>query len=121
MKTSLALIAILLIPISAVRAGQTKTAGAAAEPSVQEIIRRFATAESQNKTARSNYTFTQDFDIKTIGIGGQVSGEMHRVSDIVLDNHGNRFEKITYSPSSTLTELSITPEDMQDLAGVQPF
>jgi hypothetical protein len=43
------------------------------------------------------------------------------VSEIVYDNHSNRIEKITYFPASTLRELQITPEDMQDLAGVQPF
>jgi hypothetical protein len=33
----------------------------------------------------------------------------------------NRFEKITFFPPPTLTELQITNEDMQDLAGVQRF
>src|SRR5215471_20926310 len=100
--------------------GQKQTAQAP-QLSTQEIIRRFAAAESENKVARNNYTFTQDFDIRTIGIGGQVTGEFRRVSDIVYDDRGARVERITYNPVSTLTEISISPEDMKDLAGVQPF
>ena len=92
-----------------------------APPGMDEIIRKFASAESRNKKARNNYTYTQDFDIKTLGIGGYITGEFHRVSDIVYDDRGNRVEKITFFPQPTLTELVITKEDMDDLAGVQPF
>jgi hypothetical protein len=88
---------------------------------IDEIIHKFAGAESRNRTARNNYTYTQDFDIKTIGIGGYITGEFHRVSDIVYDDRGNRVEKITFFPQPSLKELIITKEDMDDLAGVQPF
>lgn len=91
------------------------------QPPVAEIIKRFAEAESQNKIARNNYTFTQDFDLLTLGEAGSFTGRFHRVSDIVFDDRGNRFEKITFFPPPTLTDLQITSEDMQDLAGVQPF
>src|SRR6185503_14516790 len=91
------------------------------QPPVAEIIKRFAEAESQNKVARNNYTFTQDFDLMTLGEAGSFTGRFRRVSDIVFDDRGNRFEKITFFPPSTLTDLQITSEDMQDLAGVQPF
>jgi len=88
---------------------------------IEEVIRRFAEAEAQNKAARNNYTFTQDFDVLTIGEAGSVTGRFHRISDIVFDDRGNRFEKITFFPPSTLTTLNISNEDMQDLASVQPF
>ncbi|PYT04987.1 MAG: hypothetical protein DMF60_13490, partial [Acidobacteria bacterium] len=92
-----------------------------APPSIPEVIRRFAEAESQNRIARNNYTFTQDFNLITLGEAGSVTGRFHRVSDIVLDDRGNRIERITFFPPSTLESLQITNEDMQDLAGVQPF
>jgi hypothetical protein len=92
-----------------------------APPAIEEVIRRFAAAESENRIARNNYTFTQDFDLVTLGMAGSVTGRMHRISDIVLDDRGNRIEKITFFPPPTLVELQITQEDMQDLAGVQPF
>jgi hypothetical protein len=90
-------------------------------PPVQEIIHRFADAESKNAAARNNYTFTQDLDIRTIGAAGSITGQFRRTSDIVYDDRGQRIEKITYFPMSTLVELQISQEDLQDLAGVQPF
>ena len=114
------LVLTLIIACSSVSAFQAKSAQSNA-PGIDEVIRRFAEAESQNRAARNNYTFTQDFDVLTIGEAGSVTGRFHRVSDVVFDDRGNRFEKITFFPMPSLTELQITNEDMQDLAGVQPF
>lgn len=86
-----------------------------------EVIRRFAEAESRNMVARNNYTFTQDVDLMTVGEAGSITGRYRRTSDIVYDNLGNRIERITFFPPSTLVALSISREDLQDLAGVQPF
>lgn len=91
------------------------------QPDINEIIRRFAAAESENKAARNNYTFMQDVDIRTVGEAGSITGRFHRISEIVYDDLGNRVEKITFFPISTLKDLSLTTEDMQDLSGVQPF
>jgi hypothetical protein len=87
----------------------------------EEIVRRFTAGETQNKIARNNYTFTQDIDIMTVGMGNSITGRMRRTSEIVFDDRSNRIERITFFPQSTLTEVSLTQEDMQDLAGVQPF
>jgi len=110
----------LIVACSSVSAFQTKSSQDV-QPPIAEIIRRFAEAETQNRIARNNYAFTQDFDVRTIGEAGSVTGRFHRVSDIVFDDRSKRIEKITFFPPSTLTALQITNEDMQDLAGVQPF
>lgn len=110
----------LIVACSSVAAFQTKSPQKV-QPGIDEVIRRFAEAETQNRIARNNYTFTQDFDVRTIGEAGSVTGRFHRVSDIVFDDRSKRIEKITFFPPSTLTALQITTEDMQDLAGVQPF
>lgn len=89
------------------------------QPNVNEIIRRFAAAESLNKAARNNYTFTQDVDAMTIGEAGSITGRFHRISDIVYDDLGNRIEKITFFPAPTMQNF--TKEDIRDLSGVQPF
>ncbi|MFL6212592.1 MAG: LolA family protein [Blastocatellia bacterium] len=99
----------------------TQPAKTTTSPDIAEVIRRFAAAESENKTARNNYTFTQDFDLQSLGAADSITGRFKRVSDIVYDDLGNRVEKITYFPASTLTVMNITQQDMQDLAGVQPF
>lgn len=114
------LVLTLIIACSSASAQQTKPSEKV-QPGIDEVIRRFAAAETENRIARNNYTFTQDFDLKTIGEAGSVTGRFKRVSDIVFDDRSNRIEKITFFPPSTLTSLQITTEDMQDLAGVQPF
>ena len=116
--------AVLLCSLSAIAVQTTHQAsGRASSPQLDtgEVIRRFAAAESENRVARNNYTFTQDFEVLTLGEAGSVTGKFHRVSDIVYDDRGQRVEKITFFPPSTLYELQISDEDMQDLAGVQPF
>lgn len=104
-----------LIPSAAVVAQQP-----ASEPSIEEVIRRFAAAESENKIARNNYTFTQDIEFLTLGEANSITGRFKRTSDIVYDDMGNRIERITYFPLST-AKVDITREDLQDFAGVQPF
>lgn len=99
---------------------QTKSSQNAMPSAIQEVIRRFAAAESENAIARNNYTFTQDIDLVTIGEAGSITGRFHRISDIVYDDRGSRFEKITFFPPST-AEVNLTQQDMQDFAGVQPF
>lgn len=112
---------ILVVACSSVFAFQTKSSQNAQPLAIEEVIRRFTEAETQNKVARNNYTFTQDFDVRTIGEAGSVTGRFHRVSDIVFDDRSNRFEKITFFPPSTLNALNLSNEDMQDLASVQIF
>lgn len=122
MRSRILFLTLSLIPSClSVSAYQTRPLQKAEALSIAEVVRRFAEAESQNRIARNNYTFTQDFDLITLGEAGSVTGRFHRVSDIVLDDRGNRIEKITFFPPSTLTTLQITNEDMQDLSGVQPF
>src|SRR5687767_9595720 len=54
-------------------------------------------------------------------MGGQVVGEYHRVSTFTFDDQGNRYEKINYSPMSTMGHGTVTPEDLDDLGGINPF
>jgi hypothetical protein len=91
------------------------------QPQTDEIIRKFAAAESENKLARSNYLFTQDVDVMTIGEADSITGRYKRVSEITFDNEGNRFEKINYFPPSSLVGVSMSQEDLNDLGGIQPF
>ena len=110
---------ILIIACSSVFAFQTKSSQDV-QPPITEIIRQFAEAETQNKIARNNYMFTQDIDLITFGEAGSATGRFHRVSEIVFDDRSNRIEKITFFPPST-AGVTLTQEDMQDLAGLQPF
>ena len=89
--------------------------------SPEQIIRAFAAKESEFRRALNEYQFKREAVIQTIGMGGQITGEYKRVSRFVFDDSGNRFEKILHFPMSTVKDVSITPEDLEDLGGVQAF
>src|SRR5690242_7462098 len=65
---------------------------------IDEIIQKFAAKETQFRHALNSYAFKRDALIQTLGMGGQVTGEYHRVSDFTFDDAGNRFEKINFFP-----------------------
>jgi nitrogen regulatory protein PII len=94
---------------------------AAASPDVDAIIRAFMAKETEFAKALNNYGFKRDAVVQTIGMGGQVTGEYRRTSQFSFDDRGGRYERISYFPQSTLTEVSFTQEDLEDLGGVQPF
>lgn len=86
------------------------------------IIRTMAAKETEFRRALNNYEFKRDATLHTVAVlGGQVTGEYHRVSRFVFDDAGNRFEKILLFPIPTITEISVTNEDLEDLGGVQAF
>jgi TonB family protein len=94
---------------------------ALSQAQIDAIIAAFAAKETQFRRALNEYAFKRDAVIQEIGMGGQVVGEYHRVSNFTFDDSGTRFEKIGYFPMATLQGLSVTPEDLEDLGGVNPF
>lgn len=87
---------------------------------VQEVINKFAAREAIFKQARNNYTYTQDITVQTLE-GNTVDGEFRQVWDITYDDKGNRLENVTYAPMDTLTRVSMTREDMDDIRNRLPF
>jgi outer membrane lipoprotein-sorting protein len=87
-----------------------------------EIIQKFAAKEAEFSQARENYTYKQTARVQTLDPGGASTGKWETVSDITFNPvDGKRMEHVTYSPVSTLSEVTLTPEDMEDLKSVQPF
>jgi TonB family protein len=89
------------------------------EAEVTRIITAFTTKEAKFRRALNNFSFRRDALLQSLGMGGQITGEFHRVSYFTFDDRGNRYEKITMSPMSTLP--SVTAEDIDDLGGINPF
>src|SRR5215211_7828185 len=84
------------------------------------IVRSFTTKEAEFRRALNSYSFKRDALIQSIGMGGQVIGEYHRVSTFTFDDQGNRYEKISFFPMSTMADV-VTAEDLDDLGGINPF
>lgn len=120
MKTSLLVASLLLCALFAVSvSAQTNGTGGMDPAEVDRIIRTFTAKEAQFRRALNTYSFKRDALVQSIGMGGQVVGEYHRVSTFTFDDQGGRYEKISFFPMSTLPE--ITQEDVDDLGGVNPF
>ena len=98
---------------------QLSTANTLSQAQIDKIIGAFAAKETQFRRALNQYAFKRDALIQVLGMGGQVAGEYHRVSDFTFDDQGNRFEKINFFPMATFA--GVTPEDLEDLGGVNPF
>jgi len=87
--------------------------------SPKAIIAAFLKSEAETRDALNQHTFKRDVVLQTIGPNGAVTGEYIRNSQFLFDDRGNRIERVIYHPSSTIRELRITKEDIQDLAGAQ--
>lgn len=93
---------------------------ALSQPQIDNIISKFTVKETEFRRALNSYAFKRDALVQVLGMGGQVTGEYHRVSEFTFDDAGNRYEKITFFPMSSIGEI-ITAEDLEDLGGVNPF
>src|SRR6185369_141865 len=116
-NTALVLIAMFAVGVTAAL-GQS--VNGADVPNSDRIIQAFTAKEGEFRRALNNYSFKRDALIQSIGMGGQVMGEYHRVSNFTFDDQGNRYEKITFFPMSTMGE-TVTAEDIEDLGGIEPF
>jgi hypothetical protein len=84
-----------------------------------QVIQKFAAKEKVFKEAREHYTWTQDVKVDDDGPNGE--GEFRQVSDILFDDKGNRIEHVSFAPQNTLRNISMSPEDFEDLQKRLPF
>jgi len=123
MRTSIKFILVFsasLLLASAVFAQQSVSSGATINSiDAERITKAFTTKETQFREALNQYSFKRDAVIQTLGMGGQITGEYHRVSYFTFDDQGNRYEKISFFPMPSFG--GVTKEDLDDLGGIQPF
>jgi len=82
-----------------------------------QIIQRFASKEKQFKEAREQYTWRQDVTVETPEDGGRY----RMVTDILFDDRGKRVEQVVFAPQSTLQQVLLTREDLDDIEKRLPF
>lgn len=87
---------------------------------VPEIIQKFAAKEKEFKEARDSYTFREDVTVKTLD-GDTSTGEYREVFDVTYDDKGRHLENVVFAPQNTLTEIIMSPEDLQDIRHTMPF
>ena len=116
-------VALLVLP-SLLFMGGAASAATLNDPSpdqIGQIIAKFAAKEAAFAKARANYTYKQTAKVETLDDGGGVTGKWEEVTEIQFTPEGQRLDKVTYAPPSTLTAIQLDPGDVQDLRDVQPF
>src|SRR5258707_510874 len=121
MKEKCSMRAAKILITTAVVAATVFAADDITQTQIDDIIQKFAAKEAAFARARDNYTYHQTARIQTLDGGGNTTGRWEIVSDIVFTGDGKRNEHVVRAPVSTLQEITLTPQDMQDLKDVQPF
>lgn len=85
-----------------------------------EIIEAFATHEVTLKAARDRYAYTLDVNVETLN-GNAVDGSYHQVSEVSSSDQGQRMERMTFAPQSTLRGLGVTKDDLDDIRDRLPL
>jgi hypothetical protein len=112
---TLVLTFLLILPIHGQNAGSLPPA------EIDRIIRKFTENEGEFRGALSNYVFNRYATVNIIGLGGQITGTYQRDSFMTFKSDGSRFERIIFAPVATTPPGFVTPEDLEDLGGVNPF
>src|SRR4051812_6288826 len=77
--------------VGAARAQQVAGSSGLSQPEIDRITTSFTAKETQFRTALNQYSFKRDAIVQSLGMGGQVIGEYHRVSFFTFDDQGNRY------------------------------
>jgi hypothetical protein len=88
---------------------------------IDDIVQKFAAKETQFAKAREAYTYRQTARIQELDDSGAIMGRWETISDIVFSGEGKRSEHVVRSPVPSLKNITLTPEDMEDMRSVQPF
>jgi hypothetical protein len=87
---------------------------------VEDIIKRFASKEKAFKEARDQYTFRQDVKVMTLD-GDTADGNYQQVFDVTFDDKGHKIKNVVFAPQPTLSRISMTQEDFDDIENRLPF
>lgn len=109
----------ILVLVAPLALAQQTSGGELSQAEINRIVAAFTAKEAQFRQALNQYSFKRDAVIQSLGMGGQVIGEYHRVSSFTFDDQGNRFEKISFFPMPSFG--GVTNEDLDDLGGINPF
>jgi hypothetical protein len=88
---------------------------------VDRIVKKFTENELLFRSALNSYIFNRSANIQTVGMGGQITGVYRRDSFMTFTDKSERIEKILFMPMSTLKDVSMSAEDIDNLGGINPF
>jgi len=86
----------------------------------EEIIQRFAAKEKEFKEAYDQYGYRESAKMQTLD-GDTVDGEFQEVFDVSFDDRGRRVKNVVFAPLPTLSRISMSREDYDDLENGFPM
>lgn len=92
----------------------------AADPSPEEIIRRFSAKESEFKLARQSYTYKTRMIVQVLDERGQAIEQRSLLIETYFTNDGKRQQR-TLQDDGELQSVILTQDDIDDAASIQPF
>ena len=116
-------VVLMILLVACVILAPQPSGAAVVEPDVpiETIIERFIDKETEFSKAREAYIYRHSVKILEYSNSGSVRGRWEMVQDVLFDADSKRVEKVIFAPPSSLKNLMLTPEDMEDLRSVQPF
>ena len=88
---------------------------------IDNIVKKFTAGESLFRRALNTYAFNRSATIQTIGMGGQITGSFRKDSFLTFTSDGQRVERLLFAPVSTLTEITISAADLENMGGIDIF
>ncbi|HET7345879.1 MAG TPA: hypothetical protein VFJ10_01015 [Acidobacteriaceae bacterium] len=88
---------------------------------VEQIIKEFTAKESLFNAALNNYTWTRAVKVQTLDEDGHPNGQYYQVVDIYYSPTGQRKERVTEAPESTLKDIMMSEKDYSDIEERLPF
>jgi hypothetical protein len=85
-----------------------------------EVIQRFSAKEKEFKEALDQYGYRESAKMQTLD-GDTADGEFQEVFDVSFDNQGHRVKNVVFAPLPTLSRLTMTREDFDDLENGFPM
>jgi outer membrane lipoprotein-sorting protein len=107
-------------PVGLLATGLFLGSSLAADLAPAEIIRRFASRESEFKQARQAYTYRTRMIVQILDGRGNVAEERRMLIETYFTGEGKR-EQRTLEDEGRLQSVMMTQEDIDDAANIQPF
>jgi hypothetical protein len=86
----------------------------------EEIIQRFSAKEKEFKEALDQYSYRESAKLQTLD-GDTPDGEFQEAFDVTFDDRGHRVKNVVFAPLPTLTRISMSREDYDDLENGFPM
>jgi hypothetical protein len=86
----------------------------------EEIIQRFAAKEKEFKEALEQYSYRETAKMQTLD-GDTADGEFQETFDVTFDDRGHRVKNVVFAPLPTLSRISMSREDYDDLENGFPM